>query len=125
MQQALKPHVFTESGFEISERAHRPGKNRAKPCLRLVRSNRGTDQACGVCLAAALRMSCGLFFHLLQENLIAMYRLTEVRPRLIYELTHANLLGASRHGNPAPFIIFSCHIAVNCGASAGLVLSDR
>jgi hypothetical protein len=65
LQHVLRPPVFTESGFGINQQAHRPNANWPKLRLRLVRSNRGMDQASGVCLAAALRMSCELSFHLL------------------------------------------------------------
>jgi hypothetical protein len=65
LQQALKPPVLTESGFGINQQAHWPSANWAKLRLRLVRSNCGVDQASRVCLAAALRMSCELSFHLL------------------------------------------------------------
>ncbi|TCK35354.1 hypothetical protein B0G84_7353 [Paraburkholderia sp. BL8N3] len=61
LQQALKPPVFTDSGSGINQQAHWPGANWAKLRLRLVRLNRGVDQA----VAAALRMSCELSFHLL------------------------------------------------------------
>ena len=75
LQQALNSPAFTESGFGINQQqVHRRGANRPKLRLRLVRPNFGVlDQASRVCLAAALRMSCELSFHLLSENLIPRY----------------------------------------------------
>jgi hypothetical protein len=77
LHHALRPPVFTESGFVIDQQAHRSSANWPKLGLGLVRLNCGMDQACGVCLAVALRMSCELSFHLLQDNLISSYYLRE------------------------------------------------
>jgi hypothetical protein len=63
--QALKPGVFTESGFGINQRAHRPSASWAKLRMRLIQSSCGVDQASEVCLAAAWCMSFQLSFHLL------------------------------------------------------------
>jgi hypothetical protein len=65
LQQALKLPVFAEGGFGINQQAHRASANWTKLRLCLVRSNCGVDQASGVRLTAALRMSCELSFHLL------------------------------------------------------------
>ncbi len=65
LQQALKRPVFTESGLGINRQARWPSANWAKFRLPLVRRDCGVGQASGVCLVAALSMSCELSFHLL------------------------------------------------------------